>query len=381
MGFGKFSSKESVNEIPHFQLPNGNDILKDSRSHEEYEKYQRDYKTVMGVFPELDKKNFPVCAVPSKKVLLPVDLKNSIKANKTKGMLQLFGGAALAALEIGTVNQDNVASAMSCINGAHLIPIFETDLEIAIHKFKYAYSLMFALNFEAIDEMKPCEYFSEHSLGFKKSEDGRYYEGTWENGELLYGLTYIPGTGAFIGTYADNQEPDEGVMFDGTNYQIGLFKDGELDCLHGVEITVNVHDDDDDYAYIVEVGGFEKGRRNGLILQYSQTKTGQVYINEGKFNYGDEVKQSWIVKKLKDALKGAVIYLAIICDLVAVVSLFLMGDMGSTALLLFAVAGIIGAFFTWLTIVITKEARERRKAFEAKKKELAELKKKNYISK
>ena len=55
-----------------------------------------------------------------------------------------------------------------------------------------------------IPGMEPGERIVNH-LGYRKDENGNYYEGTWEGGKLVYGLVYLAAQDVyFVGSYDES---------------------------------------------------------------------------------------------------------------------------------------------------------------------------------
>ena len=298
MNFGSIKNDNASADVPHFELDKGNDILKDARSRHNYEVYQSQYKKVCGVMPELDKIHNPVCAVINDNVFMAEDLQKNKDKNMGSTIWNVVKGGAATGAEIATGHIGGALVAMgetfvAGISGSHGTEHyheFKKAFTEGIEKYKYAYSLMCSYDLGFIKQLPVGEFFPMDNLGYKKTEDGAYYEGTWQDDELLYGLMCASdGSFVFIGTFDDEQNPDEGIMFDGS-YKMGLFKNYELNCLHGVEITTNVSHENMSFTYFIEVGGFEDGHENGEVIRYMQETSGNIMIFKDKFDYGDIVK-------------------------------------------------------------------------------------------
>lgn len=410
MELSKFKQNQFDGAIPKFELQGDTDVLTDRASQDKYEEYRRKYKEVMGVYPELDKIHFPVCAVPTNKVWLANNLKKLAKKNALAGAGQIFANAVKEVGILGSASSvintgdDNIASAFSCAMGYQLISPFETEFEYVIHKYKYAYSLMSSLDLkklskqiEHLDEVECLRGDGEYQLGFRKNADGVYAEGTWKDGNLVYGLMCIPKNEenddplddeqedvkpkndspnivAFIGTFTD-EGIDEGVVYDGSLFEIGTFKDFKLECEHGVKIEVN----DDEFAYIIAVGKYENGNKNGDFIQYQQTYKGQVYIYDIKYSSNIKVKRSFkernrrekenfpLINRLGQLYVGGAFAVAGVLALTGV-----FGDDPSITLPCAAVTFGIAAFWIWLFVDTQKAVNKKKKERELMKKEIKE---------
>ena len=55
-----------------------------------------------------------------------------------------------------------------------------------------------------IPQMSPTEHIVDN-LGYRKDENGNYYEGTWQNGVLIYGFVYLAEQNVFfVGSFDES---------------------------------------------------------------------------------------------------------------------------------------------------------------------------------
>lgn len=313
MNFHDIKNNNASADIPYFELDKGNDVLKDARSCHKYEAYQQMYKKVCGVMPELDKIHNPVCAIIRDNVFMPDDIQKNRDKSVGSSILGVMKNAVNSGVELASGHVGGALAGMgnAVIEGAsgsvgteHYWE-FKRAFNDAIEKYKYEYSLLCSYDLSFINGLDVGEYFPKDNLGYRKTEDGTYYEGTWQNGELLYGLMRASnGSFVFVGSFDGGCTPDEGVMFDGA-HKMGLFKNYELNCLHGIQICTDVSFEDLTLDYFIEVGGFEDGHENGEVIRYMQQTSGNVMIFKDKFDYGDIV-QPGLIKSIIDKVKSGI---------------------------------------------------------------------------
>ena len=309
MSLNQTTTTVDSGEMPTFTLPKDKkgkerDVLVAKREQHNYEMYQQQYKRMFGVYPELDKLNDPVCALAaaSDHVFLPEKLDTIVNESKKKARRAIaasIGNIALETAGVGSVLDDSNMENIASLTGTEFYTVFRSEFEDAIRKYKYAYSLILNLDFSYASNMSDCECISD-GLGYKKSGN-YYYEGTWENGLMTYGLMWVPGISyAFIGTFDENMIPDEGVslVVTKTGYEVeaGLFtlvdfnntdNIGTLTALHGLRITV---DSSANLPISMAAGGFENDEYNGTVYFYGVDRKRIAYFAKGEFDYGDEVK-------------------------------------------------------------------------------------------
>jgi len=309
MSFNNPTNTMPTGGMPTFTLPrdgagNVSDVLTGKRDQHNYQTYQQQYKNTFGVYPELDKLNDPVCALAATDdhVFLPEKLDKVVKESKSKGGKALAGAIGNFALNVAGVgsffDESNMANIAS-LSGTEYYNAFRSEFEDAIRKYKYAYSLILNLDFSYATNMSDCECIND-GLGFKKSGN-RYYEGTWENGSISYGLMWVSDIKyAFIGTFDENGLPDEGVslMIENTGYELeaGLFSlvdfnntanIGTLTARHGLRIRI---DNSAEFPIHMAAGGFENDELNGTVYFYGVSRDGVAHFATGEYDYGDEIK-------------------------------------------------------------------------------------------
>ena len=280
MDFNRIKNDTAGAEVPFFKLPNGSDMIRDARSEKNYFEYRAEYKRVCGVMPELDKVNNPNCAVLCNYVFLPEDIKNAKKQGRKKVAGESFD------ILMSSNTTDVICKAINLATnfvGHELFPEFERAFDTAVSKYKYAYSLLLSHSLDYIKELPVGSYISSDNLGYRKTNEGDYFEGTWQDNEFLYGLC-VPANEsfAFIGTFGADGQPEEGVMYDGS-CSMGLFKNNQLNCAHGIMIETN----GDEIKQRISVGGFEDDRWNGTVIRYVHDSEDRLFLYKDEFDYGE----------------------------------------------------------------------------------------------
>ncbi len=326
----QFNTKHSTkSSIPKFDLKAKDAVIRDRQEQYYYAKYREAYKNEVGVYPEFDKVNNPVCAVIHSNVIYPDDLDQAMKENNKKGALQILtagvrGGFSTVdhgkapwektisqANDYIPSNTDNLATLMLGKNSKFYTP-FKIDFKKSIEKYKFLYSAVASFDVDIAINMEPCDCFSSPSLGYRKLENGIYAEGTWEDGEFVYGLCYHPDSGLFAG-YFENERMTDGVWLNNDAiWSIGNFnQDGELECQKGIRIYTE--DDGDSVTDIyVEVGSFLHNREHGFVLSYVLSNGNVVNMYDTKYDFGEEVRMTSAEKKQRKAIYGSSKYERII---------------------------------------------------------------------
>lgn len=131
---------------------------------DKYLTYQDDYRKQYNVFPELDIQNCPFTALWD-------DVYDAYRLLKKRG----FYGAWFY--------HDYHAR-------------FNKKFSTLYHEYKKEWSFLNTVGLNNrtflvdIANMQPQQSI-HNNLGYKKEPNGNYYEGTWENGRLIYGLIYL----------------------------------------------------------------------------------------------------------------------------------------------------------------------------------------------
>ena len=313
MDYSKIKGNSANADVPFYKLPSSGETLRDAREVHNYEVFRNEYKKATGVMPELDKINNPNCGIIADRMFLP----ENVKADKKKGAKGARKDIAGGVFDAVT-NQSMLGAAADLIGagisaaskniGFELYPDFEQAFQTAVKKYKYAYSLLCSYSLDFIDSLPAKSSFPMNNLGWMKDENGNYFEGTWQDGRLLYGLMRKGnGSFVFVGTFDANDEPEEGVMFDG-DYRMGLFKNAELNCTHGVQITTHWNENS---RYAVCVGGFEDDRLNGNVI-YLVAGDDSVSIFKDTFDYGEVKKKNFAQKSVENSKKAGKMYIKMI---------------------------------------------------------------------
>ena len=291
---------------PNFELPNGNYLLSDDRSIKNYNLYREEYKVTYGVMPELDKINNPICAIDTTSVFLPEDFKKDQAQSigkKAKNYLKNGWdiGSELMRGDFGGV-MNGVLGSLSSTHSTEHIREFISLYSKIIPEYQFAYSLLRTYDLSFIKDLPVGNYYSKENLGYSKSSNGTYYEGTWQDGILTYGLMY-PGDASYVyvGKFDKYRNPVDGVLFDGV-FNIGTLKKLELNCDQGIKIFNEFTMGDMSFDYKVEVGGFKDGYKNGTVIIYLKLSDGRVDISKTDFVDGEEVKSGFFGKKKKPGL-------------------------------------------------------------------------------
>lgn len=258
-----------------FGLKNENACIFGRKYKDQYMAYQDDYRRQFGVFPELDKKNKPFTALWD-------DPYNVYVALKKRG----FYGAWFWHDYHGRFNK---------------------KLMMIYHTYKNEWSFINSINYsyrtllDEIPGMDPQEQIV-NDLGYRKDEQGNYYEGTWSNGTLVYGLMYLANQNLFcVGSFTSDSAPEfQGVCAkidlnkrnDGNvTTSIGTFrmKDGLLSLYRSTAfIMVAKIKQSDLKSVTATIGNYDGGYAEGRF--YSKTLGGDIRIGWALYKDG-EVKR------------------------------------------------------------------------------------------
>ncbi len=313
------ASKES---FPAYDLKAKDSVIRDRQEQYNYLKYRDKYKSAVGVYPEFDKINNPVCAVVHGNVIYPDDLDKTLNENNKKGALQILTAGVrggLEALDHGkapwekTVSEannyisddaSNLATLILGKNSKFYLP-FKIAFKKTIEKYKFLYSAIASFDVNTIIDMEPCTCFSSASLGYRKLENGIYAEGTWKDGKFVYGLCYHPTSGLCAG-YFKNERMTDGVWLNENGvWSIGNFnEDGEFECSQGIRIF-SKGDNASDTKMMIQAGSFLHNRENGFVFEYVVSNGNVVNMYDTKYDFGEEVKMTFAEKKQRKALYGS----------------------------------------------------------------------------
>ena len=244
-----------------------NEYIESKRKIDAYIAYQNEYKQKYGVFPELDKKNKPVTA-------LFEDVYNAYDQFKRRSI-------------IGTVFYHDVHDR------------FNKELQKLYHTYKREWSFMYTIGFNyrtTMDDIKRLTECTciENNLGYTVDADGNYYEGTWENGRLVYGLIYF----AASDTYFAGE-----VVYASTVHYKGIIFTYEKDKNTNLSLGTFFVKNNNVLPYDGKVfGAFTEQKRNNVVEIEMCIATYEQGYEEGKFLYkffnSDGVQVN--VKKYKD---------------------------------------------------------------------------------
>lgn len=154
-----------------FGLKNPEHHIVSQKYKDKYLTYQDDYRKQYGIFPELDIQNRPFTALWD-------EVYDAYKLLKKRG----FYGAWYYHDYHGR---------------------FNSKFTQLYHAYKKEWSFLNTVGLNNrtflidIADMEPQEYI-RNNLGYRKDKNGNYYEGTWENGKLIYGLVYLSQTNTVL---------------------------------------------------------------------------------------------------------------------------------------------------------------------------------------
>lgn len=149
---------------------------------EKYMEYQDEYRAEYGVFPELDRINNPFTA----------KWDDVYKLCCTMRKAGLYGALYFHDLHARYRSRLKKIYEAYGAEWAFLLSIDPDNRTLLID----------------IPQMEPGERIV-NNLGYRKDENGNYYEGTWENGKLVYGLVYLAAQDVyFVGSYDESGKTD-----------------------------------------------------------------------------------------------------------------------------------------------------------------------------
>lgn len=244
---------------------------------ENYYHYQNEYFNLYGVRPELDLIRNPYYAISS---------------------------------EVDDFYQGGwKKTAIDALQNPDICNRFKKKFVRILEKYEKEFSFLTTrgfINFKTeIENMEVGTKISEE-VGYLKDADGNYYEGTWKNNRLQYGLMYSVQSGVlFIGTFFN----DSYSRFDGV--AAFLSEDGELRIAFGTQnIYENVSRLDADEAMvatmdlktekgIIVIGKYINGYEEGKMIAKNM-ESGEV----DSLNYQDgEIKTAPVLCALGAVLR------------------------------------------------------------------------------
>ncbi len=165
-----------------FGLNSENECITGLKNKEKYMEYQDGYRNQYGVYPELDRINNPFTARWD-------DLYNMMCAYRKSGV-------------DGALFYHDLHARFR----KHLKKIY------ASHGNEWSFLLTLSLEHRStlvdIPQLKPGEKIV-NNLGYRVDEEGNYFEGTWKNGTLIYGLVYLSNSNIFyVGSFDESGRSD-----------------------------------------------------------------------------------------------------------------------------------------------------------------------------
>ena len=153
-----------VADIKTFGLKNADACIQGRKNKDKYMEYQDEYRKQYGVFPELDRINNPFTA-------------------KWDDVYEMFCA----------YRKNSVYSALWTHD---LSVFFKKGLKKIYESYSKEWSFLLSVGlenrtlFNDIRNMQPGEQIA-NNLGYRVDENGNYFEGTWQDGKLIYGLVYL----------------------------------------------------------------------------------------------------------------------------------------------------------------------------------------------
>ncbi len=146
-----------MNLKKEFGLNSPNACISGAKYQDKYCDYQEEYKAKFGVYPEFDVINKPFTACDE------------------------------AVYEIYCALRKSGFSGAWYYHDLHAR--FNNRLKKLYNTFKKEWSTVLSINTQNLKEIPVSEHIV-NNLGYRKDASGNYYEGTWNNGQLIYGMIY-----------------------------------------------------------------------------------------------------------------------------------------------------------------------------------------------
>lgn len=159
-------------DLKTFKLKSKRACLTGKRNKEKYLEYRNEYRFLYGVFPELDKIHNPFTA----KVSEVYDLFCNMRKSGVAGALYYHD----------------------------LHNRFRRRISRIYEAYGNEWSLVISLERSYLEQLTsmPMGDCIKNNLGYRVDENHNYYEGTWKNGSLIYGLVYLAESNQlFVGSF------------------------------------------------------------------------------------------------------------------------------------------------------------------------------------
>ena len=256
-----------------FGLSSDVDCLQGQRNKDKYQAYQEDYHQKYGVLPEFDLINNPATAMAD-------DIYNYYCTLKKRG----FYGA--------WIYHD--------VHG-----YFNRELKALYSQYNKEWAFIFGMPEKVVSAMKERIRNGEgyeciqNGLGYRV-ENGLYYEGTWKNGQLVYGLmANVSLDTVFVGRF-DRNSVKNNVLYHGVEVSVDEQKKETIQTI--LCGTLHMKNDDlhpySDQALIISnstkngilanITLYEDGYANGIGYA-KEFINGEINIAMGRYKDGDLV--------------------------------------------------------------------------------------------
>jgi len=272
MKLGGFASlrNNDRSDIPYFSVKEEDGVLREAARQREYKKYRAQYKTVRGVFPELDRLNNPPVAICADDAFWPEDAEHGnvrglrrqmgsvLKDSASSAFDGTFSGA-LGGMLGGMLGAGITAMQHDPANVEAFLKMFST----IVADQKYLYSLAASNDFiPDYDSLESGEKI-ENNLGYRfNANNGLYEEGTFQDGELIYGMMILNGEIALFGDVR-NGEISEGILRTSDSLDCGVFGEDGLTCENGFRWSIS-KDEEGNLRGGIIVGKFVEGIADGF---------------------------------------------------------------------------------------------------------------------
>ena len=265
---------------PHFEVKEPNEFLTNPIRQEEYRRYRQQYRAHFGVLPELDIIHHPAVAVPSSDAFWP----SKAATNSGKNILKSFGkmigsgakiGAGLMSPGSGFIT-DGLCGAIEGIGGTlnqhpELMAEFTRRFNALVSPYKSLYALLFDPDILPDLNAIPEGEYIVNGLGYRADRSTQtYWEGTWENGRLVYGLIWQPGGKLCIADMSD-EHLWKGVFRKDDLICCGSLNSIGLECEEGLSLEL-----DSNHAFL---GPHHQDQLDGMIIVLD-TSTGEIIKQE-----------------------------------------------------------------------------------------------------
>ena len=254
-----------------FGLNNLRACIVEKKFKDKYMEYQDEYRNEFGVYPELDKVKHPFTA-------------------RWDDVYNCFC----------KLRKCNIIGALAWHD---MYNRFRKKLRDIYETYSYQWSFFISIGsdygdiFDTIINMEPSENIV-NQLGYRKDENGNYFEGTWKNDKLIYGLVYLANQNVFyVGSFDESGNSDcKGVRFDMGNPKSNKniveiiatsfrLKNNALTPYEGSCLIVTTHTQNNEIQYMnAVVGQYNGGYEEGLFI--TKKFSNWVHIRWDKFRDG-----------------------------------------------------------------------------------------------